>query len=134
MIGVVLVAHLALAEEALKVVELIVGKCERLKGVSILPDEDMQSIKKKIDSAIRAVDKGDGVLILTDMFGGTPSNISLSYLKEGEREVICGFTLPMLVKLATIEERMGLSEVAKFIKEYGKRNIYLATEVLTEER
>jgi PTS system mannose-specific IIA component len=134
MVGIVLVAHLGLAEEALRVLELIVGKCERAKGVSILPDEDVSSIKRKIEEAIKAVDTGDGVLIMTDMFGGTPSNIGLSYLEEGRREVICGFNLPMLIKLATMEEKKELKEVAKFIKEYGKRNIYLATEVLSEAK
>lgn len=132
MIGILLVAHLNLASEVVKVLELIIGRCEGIKAVDIFPDEDVEHIRKRIELAIKEVDKGDGVLIITDMFGGTPSNISLSYLEEGKREVICGFTLPMLIKLVT-DEKKDLKEAASFIKEYGRKSIYLATELLSKD-
>ena len=82
---------------------------------------------------IKAADSGDGVLVLTDMFGGTPSNISLSFLDEHQVEVVTGLNLPMLIKLATMAEPESLEELAAFIKQYGRRNISVASELLPEE-
>ena len=83
-----------------------------------------------IAEALAAADGGDGVLILTDMFGGTPSNISLSFLEEHRIEVVTGINLPMLIKLATLTEDKPLDELATFVKEYGQRNISVASELL----
>ncbi len=130
MVGIVIVTHLKLGKELLAVAELIVGKLKQFQAVSIDPTEDVEEIKEKISSAVRAVDKGKGVLILTDMFGGTPSNISLSFLEEWKIEVITGVNLPMLLKLSTYEGERDLADLAKFIKTYGQKNINLASEIL----
>ena len=130
MVGIVLVTHLRLGEELLAVTELIVGKLKGFEAVSIDPTEGVEEIKEKISAAIRRVDRGKGILILTDMFGGTPSNISLSFLEEWKIEVITGVNLPMLLKLCTDEGERDLVELAEFIKTYGQKNINLASEIL----
>jgi PTS system mannose-specific IIA component len=130
MIGLVVVAHFHLAREMAAATELIVGPQKQLAHVDIIPDEDVDKIKSKVGSAIKSVSTGDGVIILTDMFGGTPSNISLSFLEEGSVEVVTGVNLPMLIKLTTYREGRTLAELAHFIASYGQRNIYLATDVL----
>ena len=130
MIGIVVVAHFNLAREMVAATELIVGKLEQFKDVGIVPDEDVDKIRKQLINALKEVDSGDGVIILTDMFGGTPSNISLSFLEEGKVEVVSGVNLPMLIKLATFRQGKELRELANFIAGYGKKNIYLATDVL----
>ncbi|NIS62294.1 MAG: PTS fructose transporter subunit IIA [Proteobacteria bacterium] len=130
MVGIVVVTHLSLGEELLAVAELIVGKLEQFRAVSINPTEGVEEITEKISEAIRSVDRGKGILILTDMFGGTPSNISLSFLQEWKIEVITGVNLPMLLKLSTSEREGDLAELAEFIKTYGQKNINLASEIL----
>ncbi len=130
MVGIVIVTHLKLGEELLAVAELIVGKTEQFQAVSINPKDGVEEIKEKISEAIRRVDRGKGILILTDMFGGTPSNICLSFLEEWKIEVITGVNLPMLLKLSTYEEERNLDELAEFIKTYGQKNINLASEIL----
>ncbi|MGA3173836.1 MAG: PTS sugar transporter subunit IIA [Syntrophorhabdales bacterium] len=130
MIGIVVVAHFNLAREMAAATELIVGKQEQFQYVDIFPDEDVEKIKKKLTEALKNVDTGQGTVILTDMFGGTPSNISLSFLQEGKVEVVTGTNLPMLIKLVTFRQGKSLSELASFIAGYGKKNIYLATDVL----
>ena len=134
MIGIVVVAHFNLAREMVAATELIVGKQEQFEYVDIFPDEDVDKIKKKLTDALKNVDTGQGAIILTDMFGGTPSNISLSFLHEGKVEVVTGTNLPMLIKLVTYRQGKGLSELAAFISSYGKKNIYLATDVLNMKK
>jgi PTS system mannose-specific IIA component len=134
MIGIVVVAHFNLAREMVAATELIVGKQEQFEYVDIFPDEEVDKIKKKLTEAVKQVDFGDGVVILTDMFGGTPSNISLSFLEEGKVEVVTGTNLPMLIKLVTFRQGKPLSELASFISNYGKKNIYLATDVLNMKK
>ncbi|MDD5009654.1 MAG: PTS sugar transporter subunit IIA, partial [Syntrophorhabdaceae bacterium] len=123
-------AHFNLAREMVAATELIVGKQKQFTYVDIFPDEDVEVIKGRIVSAIKDTSAGDGVIILTDMFGGTPSNISLSFLEEGKIEVVAGVNLPMLIKLATYREGKSIDELAGFITQYGQKNIYLATDVL----
>ena len=130
MIGIVVVAHFNLAREMVAATELIVGKQEQFEYVDIFPDEDVDKTKKKLTDALKRTDTGEGAVILTDMFGGTPSNISLSFLEEGRVEVVTGTNLPMLIKLVTYRQGRSLSELASFITSYGKKNIYLATDVL----
>ena len=131
MVGVVVVTHCHLAEELIAAAELVVGEdLKQFQPVSIDPKEGSEEIREKIISAIRRVDEGKGVLILTDMYGGTPSNISLSFLEEKKIEVITGVNLPMLLKLATYQDDMDLEALAVFITDYGQRNINLASEVL----
>lgn len=131
MVGVVVVTHCHLAEELISAAELVVGEdLKQFQAVSVDPKEGSEDIREKIISAIRKVDGGQGVLILTDMYGGTPSNISLSFLGEKKIEVITGVNLPMLLKLATYSNDMNLEELASFITDYGQRNINLASDVL----
>src|SRR5512147_982174 len=99
MIGIVVVAHFNLAREMVAATELIVGKQDQFEYVDIFPDEDVDKTKKKLTDALRRADVGEGAVILTDMFGGTPSNISLSFLEEDKVEVVTGTNLPMLIKL-----------------------------------
>ena len=131
MIGVIVVTHCHLSEELIAAARLVVGEeLKQFEAVSIAPSEGSEEIRKKIVTSIRRVDGGQGVLILTDMYGGTPSNISLSFLEEKKIEVITGVNLPMLLKLATYETDMDLETLAAFITDYGQRNINLASEVL----
>ena len=130
MIGIVVVAHFNLAKEMVAATELIVGKQKQFEAVGIFPDENVDVIKEKIVQALKKANSGDGAIILTDMFGGTPSNISLSFLEEGKVEVVAGVNLPMLIKLVTFRENKEINELAYFITEYGQKNICLATEVL----
>jgi PTS system mannose-specific IIA component len=131
MIGVVIVTHCHLAEEMIAAAELVLGEpLKQFQPVSIDPKEGSEEIREKIIAAIRKVDGGQGILILTDMYGGTPSNISLSFLEEKKIEVITGLNLPMLLKLATYSNEMDLEKLAVFITDYGQRNINLASEVL----
>jgi len=134
MIGLIVIAHFDLAKEMVAATELIVGKQEQFESVGISPDEDIDKTRGKIIEALKKADSGDGVMILTDMFGGTPSNISLSFLEEGKVEVVTGVNLPMLIKLNTYREGRQLGELARFITQYGQNNIYLATDVLKQRR
>jgi PTS system mannose-specific IIA component len=130
MIGVLIVCHCDLAQEFLKTLELIIGPVDRFHAISIDPQQDVESIRSEISSALKKVDSGEGALVLTDMFGGTPSNISLSFLDEKKVEVISGVNLPMLIKLASFREGKNLEELASFIKAYGQKNISIASEIL----
>lgn len=130
MTGLIVVAHFNLAREMVAATELIVGKQEQFTAVDIFPDDQVEKIKEKIVAALKGSNTGDGVIILTDMFGGTPSNISLSFLEESAVEVVAGVNLPMLIKLVTYREGRPLDELASFITQYGQKNIYLATDVL----
>ena len=128
--GVVIVTHYRLGEEFLQALRLIVPDGPTFFAVSVEPRQSVDEMRSNIAGAIRAADTGDGVLILTDMFGGTPSNISLSFLKDHRVEVVTGVNLPMLIKLATLAEEKSLEELAPFIKNYGQRNISVASEIL----
>ncbi len=133
MIGVLIITHGNLGNELIKAAELIKGPLNDILHVSIDQTKDVEEIKKEISNAIKKLDKGKGVLILTDLFGGTPSNISLSFMKEGKVEVLTGVNLPMLLKLSELKEDMNLRELARFIKEYGQKNISLASEILSKK-
>ena len=131
MIGVVIVTHCRLAEELICAAQLVVGEeLKQFQAVSVEPKDGSEAIREKILTVIRKVDSGKGVLILTDMYGGTPSNISLSFLEDKKIEVITGVNLPMLLKLATYKEKFDLEQLAAFITDYGQKNINLASEVL----
>jgi PTS system mannose-specific IIA component len=134
MIGVVVVAHFKLASEMVAATELIVGKQEQFTYVDIFPDEDVEKIKSRLVAALKNVNSGDGAIILTDMFGGTPSNISLSFLEAERIEVVSGVNLPMLIKLVTYRQDKALAELTEFISNYGKKNIYVATDVLRNKK
>lgn len=131
MVGIVLIGHSRLAEEFMAVLKSIVGNVEHICSVSFEPQETPDASMKKVARAIQQVGKGDGVLILTDMFGGTPSNLSLSFLEDGKVEVVTGLNLPMLIRLITLRENgSNLIELARDLTSYGRRNIYVASEIL----
>jgi len=131
-VGVVLVTHYRLGEELLQALRLIVPDAPDFQAVSIEPTQGVDEMRGAIQEALGKADQGEGVLILTDMFGGTPSNISLSFQKERAVEVVTGVNLPMLIKLAGKLEPQPLVELATFIKEYGRRNISVASEILPD--
>jgi len=133
MIGVLITTHGNLGSELIKAAELIKGPISDISHVSVDQTKDVEDIKKEIGNAIKKLDKGKGVLVLTDLFGGTPSNISLSFMKEEKVEVLSGVNLPMLLKLSEIKENVSLREFACFIKEYGQKNISLASEILSKK-
>lgn len=133
MVGVVLVTHPNLGEEFIRSAELICGKLPHLTTVSIDTRKGVEELRKEISEAVRSVDSGKGVLILTDMFGGTPSNMSLAFLSEGRVEVITGLNLPMLIKISNCREGRSLQELAKLVKDAGQRNINLASEILRKK-
>jgi PTS system mannose-specific IIA component len=130
MIGVVIVTHSALADEFLMATQQIVGAVEGIEPISIDPSDPIEEVEARIKKGIKKVDMGRGVLILTDMFGGTPSNISLSFQEKGKVEIVTGINLPMLIKLSTMREDKTLDELASFIKSYGQKNIHLASEIM----
>jgi PTS system mannose-specific IIA component len=132
MTGVLVVAHYRLGEELLQALRLIVPESRGFAAVSVEPKQSVEEMRAAIAEAIDRVDEGSGVLILTDMFGGTPSNIALSFLGERKIEVVTGVNLPMLIKLATSRKEQPLDELARFIKGYGQRNISLASELLPD--
>jgi len=133
MIGVVLVSHGQLASEILRAAEIIVGKIENIVTVDIHPKMGMEEIHTSVEAAIRTVDAGKGVLLLIDMFGGTPSNIGLSFLATHQVEVVTGVNLPMMVKLPMARPSMPLPELAKHLLEYGKRNITIPGDMLKKK-
>jgi len=131
-IGVVIVTHYQIGEEFLHALRLIVPNAPDFISVSIDPKQSVDEMRQLIEQVLKRADRGAGVLVLTDMFGGTPSNMSLSFVEETGVEVVTGLNLPMLIKLATLSEDMTLEELAKFIKSYGQRNISVASEILPE--
>ena len=133
MVGVLITTHGNLGKELIKAAELIRGNLKGIVHISVDQIKGVEDLKKEISGAIKKLDQGQGVLILTDLFGGTPSNISLSFMKEGKVEVITGVNLPMLLKLPDIGENMSLREFAQQIKEYGIKNISLASEILRKK-
>ena len=133
MVGVVLVTHPNLGEEFVRSAEMICGKMPRVLTVHIDTRQDVEELRRGIAEAIKKVDEGDGVLILTDMFGGTPSNMSLAFLKEDRVEVLTGLNLPMMIKLSNCREGLPLKELARVVKEAAQKNINLASEILQKK-
>jgi PTS system mannose-specific IIA component len=133
MIGALITTHGNLGNELIKSAELIKGPLGDILHVSVDQTKNVEDIKKEISNAIKKLDKGKGVLILTDLFGGTPSNISLSFIKEGKVEVLTGVNLPMVLKLSEVKEDMTLRDFACLIKNYGEKNIMLASEILSKK-
>lgn len=132
MIGIVLITHGNLAEELLSAVKFVLSgePAVKMAGVSLDPKKEFDTFKKVIDKAIKSVDQGDGILLVTDMFGGTPSNVGLTFLDENNIEVISGVNLPMLLKLSTIKENVSLQEAIKIAEKAGRDNIIVASKLL----
>jgi mannose PTS system EIIA component len=131
MIGVVLVTHGGLAGEFRAALEHVVGHQEQIATIAIGPDDDMEHQRAEILAAIKRVDTGSGVALLTDMFGGTPSNLAISVMDEAHVEVIAGINLPMLIKLATIRNEIPLADAINQAKEAGRKYISVASQVLS---
>jgi PTS system mannose-specific IIA component len=134
MVGIVIVTHCNLSFAFLEVIKEIAERIEFCEGVGINPQErgEEKSLQAIIE-AIKKVDQGNGVILLTDMFGGTPTNLCLSLLEEGKIEVLTGINLPVLLKLATIKDRSDIKKLGQELKEYGQKNICLAAEMLKKK-
>src|SRR5262245_7212256 len=133
MIGVVIVAHGGLAGEFRAALEHVVGRQERLEDFSIGPEDDVEQRRVELIEAVRRVDGGRGVVVLTDMFGGTPSNLAISVMGETGAEVLAGINLPMLIKLASVRGEASLADAVKAAKEAGRKYISIASQVLSGE-
>ena len=130
MIGIVLVTHGRLAVEFRAALEHVVGQQQQIEAVTIGPDDDVERRRHDIIEAVKRVDSGDGVAILTDMFGGTPSNLSISVMNRPKVEVLAGINLPMLVKLAKVRDEIPLAEAVAQAQEAGRKYITVASRVL----
>jgi len=131
MIGIVVATHCQLGDALIDAAEFIIGsRPPALVSVSIDLNENAEKLRRKIAAGIKQVEGREGVLILTDMFGGTPSNLSYTFLEEGHVEVVSGVNLPMLIRAANTREKMTLEELAVGLEEFGKKSISLASGIL----
>ncbi|MEQ1695974.1 MAG: PTS sugar transporter subunit IIA [Hyphomicrobiaceae bacterium] len=133
MIGLVIVTHGGLAREFRAALEHVVGPQRQIETVQIGPEDDMDMRRTEILGAIGRVQTGDGVIVLTDMFGGTPSNLAISVMDEAKVEVIAGINLPILVKLAALRSDVGLSEAVTQARDAGRKYIKVASQELSGE-
>ncbi len=134
MIGIVLVTHGRLAEEFVAAAEHVVGRQEKVRTICIEPDDDMEARRRDILEAIDEVNDGSGVILLTDMFGGTPSNLAISVMAKAKVEVIAGVNLPMLIKLADVRKGAGLAAAVASAQESGRKYINVASTLLDDEK
>ncbi len=130
MIGLVLVSHGRLAEEFLSAMQHVVGKQEQVDTVCIGPDDDMEKRRSEILQKVNHNNSGEGVIVLTDMFGGTPSNLAISIMDKAKVEIIAGVNLPMLIKLATLRKECSLKDAVIGAQEAGKKYINIASQLL----
>ncbi|MHA7775047.1 PTS sugar transporter subunit IIA [Roseibium sp. M-1] len=131
MIGLVLVTHGRLAEEFKAALEHVVGPQEQVETISIGPDDDMEQRRQDILAAVEAANSGQGVVLLTDMFGGTPSNLAISVMDSKSVEVVAGVNLPMLIKLASVRSDRDLAEAVDEARQAGQKYISVASQVLS---
>jgi mannose PTS system EIIA component len=134
MIGLVIVTHGRLAEEFVLAMEHVVGPQSGVRAICIGPEDDMERRRRDILKAAADVDEGDGVILLTDMFGGTPSNLAISVMEQTHAEVIAGLNLPMLIKLASVRGRQDLQSCVACAQEAGRKYISVASYLLTGEK
>ena len=134
MLSVVVITHGQLATELLNAAETIVGDLPRFAAVSIGWHDDVEDAREEIAQAVTRVDEGDGVLLLTDMFGGTPSNLGITFLKSDNVEVLTGVNLPMLLKVASIEGSTSLLEAARQMREHARNAIWVVSDLLRGEK
>ncbi len=132
LVGAVVVTHGQLGQELVAVAQTIVGETSHIEAVSIGWNDDVEESKKRIEEAVRKVDQGKGVIILTDMFGGTPSNLSLPLLQRNELEIITGVNLPMVIKLVDQSGKDSLLELVSKVTAQGQKHISIASELLGE--
>jgi PTS system mannose-specific IIA component len=133
MIGLILVTHGKLAEEFVHAMQHVVGRQEAIETVCIGPNDDMERRRKEISDAVKAVDDGAGVIILTDLFGGTPSNLAISLMQAGHVEVIAGINLPMLIRLAKARNSLSVRDAAMAARDAGRNYITIASEFLGQD-
>jgi PTS system mannose-specific IIA component len=131
MIGLVLVTHGHLANEFRAALEHVVGPQKQVEAVSIGPEDDIEQRRRDIIAAVTKVDLGDGVVILTDMFGGTPSNLAISVMNEAKVDVVAGINLPMLIKLASVRETASLEQAVIQAQDAGRKYISVASRILS---
>jgi mannose PTS system EIIA component len=134
MIGMVFVTHGRLAAEFIAALEHVVGTQSAIEAICIGPDDDMEQRRRDIREAIERVDQGRGVVILTDMFGGTPSNLAISFMERSKIEVIAGMNLPMLIKLASLRQVESLATAVTGAQEAGRKYINVASQLLADAR
>ncbi len=134
MIGVVLVSHANIAKEMLGVIEHIVGPQDKIISISIFPKDDMEKKRLEILNSVKKVDSGKGVVVLTDMFGGTPSNLAISVMENEKIEVVAGVNLPMLIKMMSIREKTKLKELIRISQESGRKYINVASAFFEENQ
>ena len=134
MIGLVLVTHGRLAEEFIAAMEHVVGAQPNTRAISIGPDDDIEQRRLDILAAVESVDDGAGVILLTDMFGGTPSNLAISIMDKGRVEIIAGVNLPMLIKLASVRETEALERAVASAQEAGRKYINVASSLLSVDK
>jgi PTS system mannose-specific IIA component len=134
MIGMILVTHGRLAAEFVAALEHVVGPQSQIAAVCIGPEDDMEQRRQEILSRIAEVDSGEGAVLLTDMFGGTPSNLAISVMDRAKIEVIAGVNLPMLIKLASLRQNEGLERTVLGAQEAGRKYINVASQLLTDAR
>ncbi len=132
MIGMVLVTHGRLAVEFVAALEHVVGAQKNIRAVCIGPDDDMEERRKEILNSVAAVDEGNGVVLVTDMFGGTPSNLAISIMEKANIEVIAGLNLPMLIKLAELRASASLEDTVAGAQEAGRKYINVASRLLAD--
>lgn len=130
MIGGIIVSHGNLAEELLNALTIILGEAPNIESISIGWYDDVEDSKKKINLSLKRVDQKNGIIIFTDMFGGTPSNLSFGFLKDNQVEIITGVNLPMLIKFVSLQRSNDLKDVARKVIEQGKKNIHLVSALL----
>jgi mannose PTS system EIIA component len=134
MIGMVLVTHGRLAAEFIAALEHVVGPQTQIEAICIGPDDDMEQRRSDIRDAIARVESGQGVVVLTDMFGGTPSNLAISFMERAKVEVIAGINLPMLIKLASLRQSIPLAQAVAGAQEAGRKYINVASQLLADAR
>ena len=127
MIGVIIVGHSNISKEFLIALEHIVGKQENIVAISILPNDDIKKKREEIIDAVKLVNQGKGVVILTDMFGGTPSNLAISIMEEEKVEVVAGVNLPMLIKISSLRTECNIKELIKVSQESGRKYMNVAS-------
>jgi PTS system mannose-specific IIA component len=132
MIGIVLVTHGRLANEFCNALIHVVGPQQQITSIAIGANDDMENRRQDILDAVDQVESGDGVVILTDMFGGTPSNLAISIMRPGVIEVLAGVNLPMLIKLASIRQECNIKQAIEAAKESGRKYINIASELLDD--
>lgn len=126
MVGILIISHGPLAEALISTAEMLVGPMEKIKAISIRPGDKKEEIQERIEKEINEIDNGVGVIILTDLLGGTPTNLSLSFLHDKKVAVVTGVNIPMLLALASYQKDKSLEEIARLVKKAGQRSITLA--------